>query len=207
MRRLTLLALLTGLLIPLVQNPRIALARNAASIFGNGNFASCSPRSSIQCQPVWATNADRTSKANTNPHIAPKPGFRKKHPIPAPKHAPTHPRYKGRIAAELNRLNSCRRCKLQRCLHDNSMPSATAQVQQANLMGNGQNVSLNAQWSGVRRLTNFSFYEPYFLDSRFQFSLSLSFSGTRWRRFDVAYSKTLSGACSSEPSSTLLSTR
>lgn len=50
---------------------------------------------------------------------------------------------------------------------------ATAQVQQANLMGNGQNVSLNAQWSGVRRLTNFSFYEPYFLDTRFQFSLSL----------------------------------
>jgi outer membrane protein insertion porin family len=50
---------------------------------------------------------------------------------------------------------------------------ATAQIQQANLMGNGQNVSLNAQWSGVRRLTNFSFYEPYFLDSRFQFSVGL----------------------------------
>jgi outer membrane protein insertion porin family len=50
---------------------------------------------------------------------------------------------------------------------------ATAQVQQANIMGNGQNFSLNGQFSLVRRLVNFSFYEPYFLDSRFQFSVSL----------------------------------
>ncbi|MEN9580054.1 MAG: hypothetical protein RJA70_3063 [Pseudomonadota bacterium] len=50
---------------------------------------------------------------------------------------------------------------------------ATAQVQQANLMGNGQNVSLNAQLSGIRRLVNFSLYEPYFLDSPFRFSVSL----------------------------------
>lgn len=49
---------------------------------------------------------------------------------------------------------------------------ATAQVQQANLMGNGQNVSLNGQWSLVRRLINFSFYEPYFLDSKFSFTVS-----------------------------------
>jgi outer membrane protein insertion porin family len=49
---------------------------------------------------------------------------------------------------------------------------ATAQVQQANLMGNGQNISLNGQWSLVRRLINFSFYEPYFLDSKFSFTLS-----------------------------------
>ncbi len=50
---------------------------------------------------------------------------------------------------------------------------ATAQVQQANIMGNGQNFSLNGQFSTVRRLVNFSFYEPYFLDSRFQFSVAL----------------------------------
>ncbi len=50
---------------------------------------------------------------------------------------------------------------------------ATAQVQQANIMGNGQNFSLNGQWSGIRNLVNFSFYEPYFLDSLFQFSVSL----------------------------------
>jgi outer membrane protein insertion porin family len=49
---------------------------------------------------------------------------------------------------------------------------ATAQIQQANLMGNGQNVSLNGQWSLVRRLINFSFYEPYFLDSKFSFNVS-----------------------------------
>ncbi len=50
---------------------------------------------------------------------------------------------------------------------------ATAQVQQANIMGNGQNFSLNGQFSTVRRLVNFSFYEPYFLDTRFQFSVAL----------------------------------
>ncbi len=50
---------------------------------------------------------------------------------------------------------------------------ATAQVQQANLMGNGQNVSLNAQLSGIRRLVNFSLFEPYFLDSKFRFSINL----------------------------------
>lgn len=50
---------------------------------------------------------------------------------------------------------------------------ATAQVQQANLMGNGQNVSLNAQLSGIRRLVNFSLFEPYFLDSPFRFSVNL----------------------------------
>lgn len=50
---------------------------------------------------------------------------------------------------------------------------ATAQVQQANLMGNGQNVSLNAQLSGIRRLVNFSLFEPYFLDTKFRFSINL----------------------------------
>src|SRR5262245_1296011 len=40
-------------------NPRITLARNAASSFGNGNLANCSPRSIIQCQATWATSAER----------------------------------------------------------------------------------------------------------------------------------------------------
>lgn len=50
---------------------------------------------------------------------------------------------------------------------------ATAQIQQANLMGNGQNVSLNAQISRIRRLVNFSLFEPYFLDSRIRASVNL----------------------------------
>ena len=44
---------------------------------------------------------------------------------------------------------------------------ATAQVQQANLFGNGQSLSLQAQLSGIRRTVNLSYTEPYFLQSRF----------------------------------------
>jgi outer membrane protein insertion porin family len=50
---------------------------------------------------------------------------------------------------------------------------ATAQVQQANLFGNGQNLSLQAQVSGLRQLINIRFYEPYFLDSDFSTSIDL----------------------------------
>lgn len=50
---------------------------------------------------------------------------------------------------------------------------ATAQVQQANLFGNGQSLSLNAQVSGLRQLVNIRFFEPYFLDSRFNFMVEL----------------------------------
>ena len=50
---------------------------------------------------------------------------------------------------------------------------ATAQVQQANLFGNGQSLALNAQVSGVRQLVNIRFFEPYFLDSPFNFSVDL----------------------------------
>ena len=38
---------------------RMALASVAASSAGHGNWLSCSPRSSIQCQPVCATSAER----------------------------------------------------------------------------------------------------------------------------------------------------
>ncbi|HWO14482.1 MAG TPA: outer membrane protein assembly factor BamA, partial [Polyangiaceae bacterium] len=43
---------------------------------------------------------------------------------------------------------------------------ATAQIQQANLFGNGQSLSLNAQISGIRTLINVRYYEPYLLDSK-----------------------------------------
>ena len=50
---------------------------------------------------------------------------------------------------------------------------ATAQVQQANFFGHGQNFSLQAQLSGFRRQVNFRFIEPYFLDSKFSMSLDV----------------------------------
>jgi len=42
---------------------------------------------------------------------------------------------------------------------------ATAQVQQANLFGNGQALALQAQLSSLRQLVTLRFFEPYFLDS------------------------------------------
>ncbi len=50
---------------------------------------------------------------------------------------------------------------------------ATAQVQQANLFGRGQSLSLQAQLSGIRQLVNIRFFEPYFLDSDFSTSVDL----------------------------------
>jgi outer membrane protein insertion porin family len=50
---------------------------------------------------------------------------------------------------------------------------ATAQIQQANLFGNGQSLSLQGQLSGIRQLVNLRFYEPYFLDSKFSASIDL----------------------------------
>jgi outer membrane protein insertion porin family len=49
----------------------------------------------------------------------------------------------------------------------------TAQVQQANLFGNGQSLSLQIQWSGIRQLANIRFFEPYLLDSSFSASIDL----------------------------------
>jgi outer membrane protein insertion porin family len=49
----------------------------------------------------------------------------------------------------------------------------TAQVQQANLFGNGQSLSLQIQWSGLRQLANIRFFEPYLLDSPFSASIDL----------------------------------
>ena len=50
---------------------------------------------------------------------------------------------------------------------------ATAQVQQANLFGNGQSLALNAQISGLRQLVDVRFFEPYFLDTRFSVSANV----------------------------------
>ena len=50
---------------------------------------------------------------------------------------------------------------------------ATAQVQQANLFGNGQSLSLQAQISGIRRTIDLSFTEPYFLESDFSLTVTL----------------------------------
>jgi outer membrane protein insertion porin family len=50
---------------------------------------------------------------------------------------------------------------------------ATAQVQQANLFGNGQSLALQAQVSGLRQLISVRFYEPYFFDSDWSSSIEL----------------------------------
>jgi outer membrane protein insertion porin family len=50
---------------------------------------------------------------------------------------------------------------------------ATAQIQQANLFGNGQSLSLNAQLSGIRTLINVRYFEPYLLDSSVGFTVDL----------------------------------
>ncbi|MCL2447753.1 MAG: outer membrane protein assembly factor BamA [Polyangiaceae bacterium] len=50
---------------------------------------------------------------------------------------------------------------------------ATAQVQQANLFGNGQSLALQAQLSGLRQLVTLRLFEPYFLDSDWNASVEL----------------------------------
>jgi outer membrane protein insertion porin family len=49
----------------------------------------------------------------------------------------------------------------------------TAQVTQNNFLGWGQTVSLSAQLSSLRQLVQLSFYDPYFLDTDWIFSLDL----------------------------------
>src|SRR6188508_2938860 len=50
---------------------------------------------------------------------------------------------------------------------------ATAQVQQANLFGNGQSLALQAQISGLRQLISIRFFEPYFFGSDWNFATEL----------------------------------
>ena len=50
---------------------------------------------------------------------------------------------------------------------------ATAQVQQANLFGNGQSLALQGQFSSLRPIVSVRFFEPYFFDSDWSFSTEL----------------------------------
>jgi outer membrane protein insertion porin family len=50
---------------------------------------------------------------------------------------------------------------------------ATAQVQQANLFGQGQSLALQAQISGLRQLVDVRFFEPYIFDTRFSTSFNV----------------------------------
>jgi outer membrane protein insertion porin family len=50
---------------------------------------------------------------------------------------------------------------------------ATAQVQQANLFGNGQSLALQAQISGLRQLVDVRFFEPYLFDTKFNASINV----------------------------------
>lgn len=50
---------------------------------------------------------------------------------------------------------------------------ATAQVQQANLFGNGQSLAFQLQASSLRQLISIRFFEPYFLDSDWSTSSEL----------------------------------
>ncbi len=63
---------------------------------------------------------------------------------------------------------------------------ATAQIQQANLFGNGQSLSLQGQFSSLRRLVNIHFFEPYFLDSQFNASIDLYNQQRYYRDFAQA---------------------
>ncbi|MEN9798929.1 MAG: hypothetical protein RL653_2625 [Pseudomonadota bacterium] len=49
----------------------------------------------------------------------------------------------------------------------------TAQVQQQNALGWGQSVSASVQWSSLRQLLQFSYFDPYFLDTHYILSADL----------------------------------
>ncbi len=66
----------------------------------------------------------------------------------------------------------------------------TAQIQQANLFGNGQSFSLQAQASRARLLANASIFEPYFLDSRFNLGINIFNQET----FNQDFSQTTRGS-------------
>jgi outer membrane protein insertion porin family len=70
---------------------------------------------------------------------------------------------------------------------------ATAQVQQANLFGNGQSLALQAQISGLRQQIDVRVYEPYFLDSPFSASISVY---DQLRIYDQFSQSSLGGAVS-----------
>ncbi|MFH1437885.1 MAG: outer membrane protein assembly factor BamA [Pseudomonadota bacterium] len=58
----------------------------------------------------------------------------------------------------------------------------TAQISQENFLGRGWSMSLMAQLSQLRQLFNLSFHEPYFLDSKWFFSINVY--STMWDYWD-----------------------
>jgi len=61
---------------------------------------------------------------------------------------------------------------------------AQAQVAQDNLFGRGQRLALQAQISGLRQLFSLSFWEPYFLDSRWTFGFDIYNSVRNYESFN-----------------------
>jgi len=61
---------------------------------------------------------------------------------------------------------------------------AQAQVSQNNLFGRGQRLALQAQLSGLRQLFSLSFWEPYFLDSRWTFGFDVYNSVRNFESFN-----------------------
>ncbi|RJO65305.1 MAG: outer membrane protein assembly factor BamA [Myxococcales bacterium] len=71
-----------------------------------------------------------------------------------------------------------------------------AQINQANLFGRGQTLTLNAQVSSIRKQFMLRFFEPYFLDSKVNFGFSVfNQSITFPRQGEIgSYSRTSTGA-------------
>lgn len=61
---------------------------------------------------------------------------------------------------------------------------ATAQVQENNLFGRGQNLALNMMLSSVRTMFTLSFYEPHLFDSNVGFGIDLFNRQVQYRDFD-----------------------
>lgn len=61
---------------------------------------------------------------------------------------------------------------------------ATAQVQENNLLGRGQNLSLNAMFSAVRTMFQISFFEPHLYDSNVALQLDLFNRQLAYRDFE-----------------------
>jgi len=68
---------------------------------------------------------------------------------------------------------------------------ATAQVQQANLFGNGQSLALQLQISGLRQIIDVRLFEPYLFDSVFSGSINLF---DRFRVYDQFSQNSLGGS-------------
>lgn len=60
----------------------------------------------------------------------------------------------------------------------------TAQVQQQNLFGHGQQLSFQLQFSGIRRLFSLRFVEPWFLDTRWSLGVEAFYQARQFRAFN-----------------------